>query len=167
MRVLPARRHRIAAAVTAATLALGGGTAAVIASTTTPPASGVSLASATVATPAAATTRPARVRRARALLRRADHATLEVKVQGQWVTFDLDRGKVATVSPTAITLQRPDGQSVTLQITGATHFNGVASEAAVRTGAAATVISDNGTARRIVQRAHPAAAATATGQTAA
>ena len=87
-----------------------------------------------------------------------------MKVKGQWVTFVLDRGKVATVSPTAITLQRPDGQSVTLQITSATHFNGVASEAAVRTGVTATVISDNGTARRVAQRAHPAAAA---GQTAA
>ena len=162
MRVLPARRHRIAAAVTAATLALGGGTAAVVATTAPGSAPAASLTAAT--TPTSGTAAATRVHRRRALLRRADHATLEVKVKGQWVTLVLDRGKVTAVSSTAITLQRPDGQSVTLQITSATHFNGVASEAAVRTGVAATVISDNGTARRVAQRAHPAAAA---GQTAA
>lgn len=88
---------------------------------------------------------------ARALLRRADHATVELKVKGQWVTYTLDRGTVTAVSPTSITLARPDGQSVTETLTSQTRYRGVTSEAAIRTGRPALVVSEDGSALRVRQ----------------
>ena len=89
--------------------------------------------------------------RPRTLLGRTDHATLELKVKGQWVTYTMDRGEVTAVSPSSITLARPDGQSVTETINSATRFGGVTSEAGVRLSHRAAVISDNGVALRIRQ----------------
>ena len=91
-----------------------------------------------------------------ALLRRTDHASVEIKVKGQWVTYTVDRGKVTAVSPTAITVARPDGQSVTEAIGPNTKFRGVTSESAVQTGRPAVVVSEAGTAVAIGQSAHPA-----------
>lgn len=88
---------------------------------------------------------------ARSLLRRADHATVELKVKGQWVTYTLDRGTVTAVSPTSITLARPDGQSVTDTLTPQTRYRGVTSETAIQTGRPALVISDAGSALRVRQ----------------
>lgn len=93
----------------------------------------------------------------RSLLQRADHATVEVRVKGRWVTYTLDRGRVTAVSPTSITLSRPDGQSVTDAIGPSTKYEGVGSETAVQLHRPATVLSDAGTALRVRQR--PAAAA--------
>lgn len=89
--------------------------------------------------------------RARGLLGRTDHATVEVKVKGQWVTYDLDRGKVTAISPTSITLLRPDGQSVTFTINSSTRYGPSQSEATIATDRPATVISKDGTALRIRQ----------------
>jgi outer membrane lipoprotein SlyB len=91
-----------------------------------------------------------------AILRRTDHATLEVKVKGQWVTYTLDRGKVTAVSPTSITLARPDGESVTEAITSNTKYRGVTSEAGIQVDKSAIVLSQNGTALGIRQ-ARPSA----------
>lgn len=167
MRVLSTHRHRIAAVATAATLVLGGGTAAVVAATTSPAAAGT--VSLTATNTSAATATHAARHHARGLLARTDHATVELKVKGQWVTYDLDRGKVTAVSATSITLARPDGQSVTLAIAGTTRFGPkTASASAITVGARATVISEGGTARRVVQAVHHAAkAATSSTSTAA
>jgi hypothetical protein len=75
-----------------------------------------------------------------------------VKVHGQWVTYDLDRGSVSAVSPASITLARPDGQSVTFSIGPSTRFRGVDSEAAIQVHQPALVISENGAALVIRQR---------------
>jgi hypothetical protein len=91
--------------------------------------------------------------RIRSLLERADHASVELKVKGQWVTYDVDRGQVKAVSPTSITLARPDGQTVTATIDATTKFQGVTGEGAIQTGQEALVLSDNGMALRIRQRA--------------
>jgi hypothetical protein len=91
----------------------------------------------------------------RGLLARADHGTLEVKQKGQWVTYQLDRGNVTAVSPTSITLSRPDGQSVTETIDSGTKYKGVTSEAGIQTGRSALVLSENGTAVRIRQVTTP------------
>lgn len=99
----------------------------------------------------------------RTLLRRADHATAEVRVKGQWVTYTLDRGKVSAVSPTSITLALPDGHSVTDTIGSGTKFGGVSSEAGVQPGRPASVVSLNGMAVRIRQADHPAPPATGSG----
>jgi hypothetical protein len=167
MTFLPNRRHRIAAVVTAATLTLGGGAAAVVAATAPGTAGAVSgsaaLSAATVPTGSAATghaaSRAGRAARRR-LLARTDHATIELKMKGQWVTIDLDRGRVTSVSPTAISLARPDGHSVTLAIDSATKFGHHATVSTLKTGVEAIVTSENGTARRIVEPLHPKAAAT-------
>ena len=90
-------------------------------------------------------------RQAKGLYARADHIALEVRVKGQWVTYDVDRGRVTAVSPTSITLARPDGQSVTEAIDSNTKYKGVASEADIHTGRPALVVSENGTAVRIRQ----------------
>lgn len=87
----------------------------------------------------------------RTLLQRADHATIELKVKGQWVTYTLDRGKVTAVSANSITLARPDGKTVTEAITPSTRYGGVA-KGQVKTDHPAAVVSDQGTALRINQR---------------
>ncbi len=87
----------------------------------------------------------------RSLLARADEATIELKVKGNWVVYDIDRGKVSAVSASSITLALPDGKSVTDTITSATTFEGVASESAVTVGHRAMVTSTNGAALRIRQ----------------
>jgi hypothetical protein len=92
-----------------------------------------------------------------AILRRTDHATLEVKVKGQWVTYTIDRGKVSAVSPTSITLARPDGQSVTEAITSSTKYRGVTSESGIQVNKSAIVLSDNGSALGIRQAKSSAA----------
>ena len=96
---------------------------------------------------------PASVSKARlgAILRRTDHATFEVKVKGQWVTYTLDRGQVSAVSPTSITLARPDGQSVTDAITPNTKYRGVTSESGIQLNKSAIVLSQNATALGIRQ----------------
>jgi hypothetical protein len=88
----------------------------------------------------------------RSLIARADHATIELKVKGEWETYTLDRGKVTAVSPTSITLARPDGTSVTDAINSATKFRGVTSESGVTVGKAAGALSSNGTALRVTQK---------------
>jgi len=91
----------------------------------------------------------------RSLLARTDHATIELRRHGTWVTIEIDRGKVAAVSASAITLDRPDGQAVTLTITSSTVFHGVPNAAAVVVGRRATVVSEAGDAVRITQRQQP------------
>ena len=90
-------------------------------------------------------------RRAAGLLARADHASVEVEVKGQWVTYDLDRGTVGSVSAASITLDRPDGTDVTLSLSPSTVFKGIASEGAVVVGHEARVVSENGAALRVAQ----------------
>jgi hypothetical protein len=94
-----------------------------------------------------------------ALLRRADHGTVEVKNKdGQWVTVTFDRGTVTAADASSITLQRPDGQSVTIALTSGTRYRGVSSADQVATGKPAIVASDSGGDALLV--AQPAAAAT-------
>jgi len=96
---------------------------------------------------------PATGARKRSLLDRADHASVEVKVKGQWITYDVDRGKVTAVSPGSITLQRPDGQSVTETLGPDTKYKGVTSESGIRLARPAMVVSEGGTAVRVRQAA--------------
>lgn len=143
MRVLhiPGKRAGLAAA--GVVVALGAGGTAYAATTS---GSGSSTTTAPAATPSGA-------RHARSLLARTDHATVEVKVKGQWVTYTLDRGKVTAAGPTSITLARPDGQTVTDTVNSGTRFTGVDSAAAVQLNRPATVLSDGGVALRVHQAA--------------
>lgn len=93
----------------------------------------------------------------RGLLSRTDHATIEVRKNGKWVTETVDRGNVTAASGSSITLARPDGQSVTIAISSSTKFHGkeATSAAALKTGVRARVVSENGTATSIVEGTKP------------
>ncbi len=145
----PGRKTVFAAVGLAAALGAGGTAFAMTSSPSSPPAG---TSASTPGRPATALAVHAGRRHRLALLQRADHATIEIKVKGKWVTYTLDRGKVTAVSPSSITLLRPDGQTVTEQITSSTKYGGVGAETQVRTDQPAMVISDNGTALRIRQR---------------
>lgn len=134
--------HMLAALGLAAAVGAGGTAYAATSSGSAPPGS----------TPPKTAGPAAHARARRNLLERADYATVEVKVRGQWVTFELDRGKVTGVTPTSITLQRPDGQSVTEAITSKTKFRGVAGEGQVQLEKPAGVLSEGGSALWIRQK---------------
>ncbi len=147
-------RSKVAAGAAAGAIVVLGGGAAAWAATS----SGGSVATSTP--PAPSTTSPPATpgahgghggRKAGSIFDRSDHGTVEVKQAGHWVTYTYDRGKVSAASATSITIARPDGQSTTVAINGATKFRGVASATAVQTNQNATVISLNGTATQVVQ----------------
>jgi hypothetical protein len=130
--------------------------------------SGASTAPTSTAAPVAATAAPAKAsRRGLALLRRADHGVVEIKVKGTttgtatWQTVTFDRGKVSKVTAGQITLARPDGTSVTLTINAGTNYKGVTSWQQVATAKGAVVVSENGAATTIAQRVAPAPGSTA------
>ena len=138
--------------VAAAALA-GGGAAAWAQSTGGPgaPAPATTTAPAKSAAPAAPGIRLAQLR---AIARRADHGDLELKTKdGTWVTVTLDRGTVSAASATSVTIDRPDGQKVTLSINSSTKVHGIASVADLKTGKAAIVVSQSGAATQILQKA--------------
>jgi hypothetical protein len=97
-----------------------------------------------------------------AVLRRADHGTIEIKAKASttgtatWQTFTFDRGKVTTVTAGQIVVARPDGQSVTLTINAGTTYRGVTSWQQVATSKGAIVVSANGAATIVAQKASPA-----------
>lgn len=129
MRRLVLTTTRKLAAVSIAGVTILGGSAAVWAAT---PGPGTTAGTA----PAAATNhhhhhhgRRRHHRPVLAALRGADHATVEVKRSGNWVTLDLDRGKVSSYSGGKLaggklTVIRPDGKTVDLTVTSSTVFEG-------------------------------------------
>jgi hypothetical protein len=139
------------AVITVATLVLGVGAYAWAEGTPSGPSLSSST-SATASTPAAGKHRAAG-RAERAILRRAVHGDLVVKDKsGQFVTVTFDKGKVTSHSDSEVTLERPDGKSVTLKLDGSTKYRGVASASAIRDGKGALVLSKDGTARMVGQR---------------
>jgi len=143
------------AVVIGATVVLGGAGAAAWAETSS--ASAVSTPTTPVAPAATPAVTPGAGTRARvragALLGRIDHGVVEVKdASGAWITVDYDRGKLASVSGNALTLARPDGQSVTLTVTPTTTFRGVTSEAGLVVGRPTIIVSNpDGSARIVAQ----------------
>jgi hypothetical protein len=156
MSLIGSTRARVITGLTAgAIVILGGGGAAWAAATGGTPASHTSAPTTATAAPGSTSTTHPRAMRARGLgatLARADHATVEIKRGGQWVTVTYDQGTVTAVSPSAITLRRPDGQSTTLTVSSTTKFAGVSSANAVQLNKPARVVSQNGTALRVAQR---------------
>lgn len=146
--------RKAAAGAAGLAVALGAGGAAAWAAVSSDPTASGQVAATTAATPTPAGSSArhgGRAGKARSLLDRSDHITFEVKVRGHWVTYDLDRGTVSSISATSITLARPDGQSVTEAINPSTHFVGVSSESSVVVDKKAAVVSLNGVAVSIRQ----------------
>lgn len=154
--------RKTAVGAVGAVLALGAGGTAYAATASSGSSPTVAAQAATSTTPTSPTT-VVKGRRHRGLLERTDHATAELKVHGNWVTYTLDRGKVSAVSATSISVLRPDGQTATESINSSTKFKGVGSESAVQLNRPVAVISDNGVALQVRQRA--ASSSTGTGAT--
>jgi len=134
-------KHKLAAGIVAGVTLLG-------------TAAGVATAATTSST---ATVSPAVLSAAAALSKApltgywktADHAAVEFLRGAEWYTLDWDRGAVGSASATSLTVQRPDGTSVTFVINSTTKFHGVSSGSALQTGSRVRVISYDGTAIRI------------------
>ena len=92
-------------------------------------------------------------RPARNLLRGAIHGQLLVREPGTGTTRTVvfDRGKLSSVSESALRLERPDGVSVTVAVTAATSFEGTSREQ-LQPGAPVVVVSSGGTAERVLSR---------------
>jgi len=81
----------------------------------------------------------------RALVQAGVHSDVNiVRADGSTESFSLDRGRVTASSPTSVTLQRPDGKSVTLAIVATTKIHGT-----LGVGRPVLVVSQNGTALRV------------------
>jgi hypothetical protein len=158
MHLVNSARRKLAAA-TLAGLALGAGGAGVVAMATGGAGTVAGLPAATLT--ATSGTAPAHAgahahHGRRALLGRTDHATIEVRRHGHWVTIELDRGLVQKASSSAVTLLRPDGTTVTLAVTPTTKAVGVVAPADLAVGKRATVVSVGGAALRVVQHVRAA-----------
>jgi hypothetical protein len=85
------------------------------------------------------------------LLQRAEHAELIVRTKTGFQTIDIDRGTIASISASSISLTRPDGVVVTATISSTTKFAGL-TQAQVAAGDKAVVIQSSGTAISIRSR---------------
>ncbi len=88
------------------------------------------------------------------LLRRAIHGDLVVKTKdGGFETVAVDKGVVESKGNNTFSIKRADGKSVALKVNDATKYKGVADFGALQTGTPAVVVSKDGTARLVGQRA--------------
>jgi hypothetical protein len=92
------------------------------------------------------------------VLKGAIHGDLLVRDKdGSTHTVTFDRGKVSSISASSITVQRPDGVSVTDDVTDQTVFNGTP-KAQLQAGTPVIVIADGHTATHVVTRGAAAGA---------
>lgn len=86
---------------------------------------------------------------------RAAHAEVIVPkkgVEGQWETVQVDRGKITAASAASLSVQRPDGPTVTVTVVPGTKVRGAATAADLAVGREVVVVSAGGEARSIVAR---------------
>lgn len=86
------------------------------------------------------------------VLRGAIHGDLLVRGEdGGTRTITFDRGKVTAISEGSITIERPDGVSVSKNLTGQTVFNGTPKDQ-LEVGKGVIVISTGDTAERVISK---------------
>jgi len=86
------------------------------------------------------------------ILKGAIHGDLLVRSKdGSTHTVTFDRGKVSAISSSSITVQRPDGVSVTDDLNDQTVFNGIPRDQ-LQTGTQAIVVADGHTATHVVTK---------------
>ena len=145
------RRHLIAGAIITAGLA----TAGIAYAENQPPDPSVAVVRA-AATGAPA---PAVAGGKAGILKGAIHGDLLVRSKdGSTHTVTFDRGKVGSLSASSITIQRPDGVSVTDALTDRTVFNGTPRDQ-LTSGTPVIVVSDGHTATHVVTKGAGAQAA--------
>ena len=85
-------------------------------------------------------------------LKRAVHGELLVgNARRGFRTVVFDRGRITAIAGDSITLERPDGQSVTAKLTGETKFNGTPREQ-LKAGDVVMVVQSDGSATRVVSK---------------
>ena len=92
-------------------------------------------------------------------LRRVVHGDLIVRTKTGFENVTVDRGKVTASSASSITIERPDGVSVTKTVTADTKFRGIHSADQLAHDKGALVVSKGDTAVLIGQRPGDAPAA--------
>jgi hypothetical protein len=145
------RRRIIAGAIVAVTLTAGG--VAYAQNQPSDPTIAVTKAAATgAASPAAAGGKAA-------LLKGAIHGDLVVRGKdGSTSNVTFDRGKVSSVSESQVTIERPDGVSVSKDISAQTVFNGTPREQ-LTSGTPVIVVSEGQAATHVVSKGARAQAA--------
>ena len=165
LRDMTSTLKRNVAAAAVAVAVLGGGAAAVAAEGPSRPtlaAEGEVRARGAQAAPAAeapegAEGRPGRPghpgRPGQRLARRAVHGDLIVRgKEGEFENVTFDRGRLTSVEGGSLTLERPDGVSVTVTLNDATRYRGVEATDALRVDRPVFVTSKDGTATLVAQR---------------
>jgi hypothetical protein len=106
---------------------------------------------------------PAGLRQAKLakIIGRAVHGQIVVRTKSGFETVTFDRGKVTNATSTSITLLRPDQVSVTLTLGSATRYLGITGASDIKSGQGAVVISRDGAATAVAQRAKPRASSSA------
>lgn len=153
MSALGSTRRKVAAGAVAAIASVGAGFgASALAAPALPNSASTALpVNLAVSTQTPTSRQTSTPKKHRTLLQRTDHATIELKRKGAWVTFEYDRGKVYAASSSSVTLALPDGSKVTEAITATTKFKGISGSSSLRTGVRAFVVSSNGAALQIRQ----------------
>ncbi len=96
----------------------------------------------------------------RVLRRRTVHVEMVVKNKdGQFVTIDGDRGTLSNVNGDVLKVDRPDAKQVTVKVDASTRYRGISGPDQLRTGDRIVVVSKDGTALLVAQRAPGAAPA--------
>lgn len=86
------------------------------------------------------------------VLKGAIHGDLLVRAKdGATRTVTFDRGKVTAITAGSITIERPDGVSVSKSLTDQTVFNGMPRDQ-IQPGAAVAVVSSGDTAERVLSK---------------
>jgi hypothetical protein len=91
------------------------------------------------------------------VLKGAIHGDLLVRGEegGATRTVTFDRGKITAISATSITIERPDGVSVSKNLTDQTVFNGTPKDQ-LKAGTGVIVVSSGDTANRVISKGHKA-----------
>ncbi len=86
------------------------------------------------------------------VLKGAIHGDLLIRGEdGATRTVTFDRGKITAISGTSITIERPDGVSVSKNVTDQTAFNGTPKDQ-LKAGMGAVVVSSGDTAERVISK---------------
>ena len=88
-----------------------------------------------------------------AALKRAIHGDLIVKTPDGFENVTFDKGIVQAKGDKTITLKREDGKTVTVKVNDDTKYRGVDGFDGVQTDRPAIIVSVDGTARSVAQRA--------------
>jgi hypothetical protein len=155
-----AMKRNLAFVIVAATIAGGG---AVAYANGAPERPVLAAATSTAAAPESqspAANGPGRANRPerRHAIGRAVHGDLVVRTKdGKFESVTFDKGTIKSVSDNKLTLVRPDGVEVTVKLDDNTKYRGVDGAAGLEIGKHAVVLSKDGTALRVGQRARDGA----------